>query len=121
WDTHDNGHSRLEKLKQSIDGPISQLELDLEKRGMLDRTLIALASEFSRDPLIEGKPEKPVRGQSDTPPKMNDVKHYGMHAHLTSAGSVLMFGGGIKKGFAYGKTADEYPCTTVEKPVIMSD
>ena len=121
WDTHDNGHTRLEKLKQTIDGPISQLVLDLEKRGMLDRTLIVLASEFSRDPLIEGKPDKPVRSQSDTPPKMNDPKHYGMHAHLTSAGSVLMFGGGIKKGFAYGKTAEDYPCTTVENPVELRD
>ena len=28
-----------------------------------------------------------------------------------------MFGGGIKKGFAYGKTADERPCKTIENPV----
>ena len=121
WDTHDNGHSRMEKLKQTIDAPIAQLVLDLEKKGLLDRTLIVLASEFSRDPLIEGKPEKPVKSQSDTPPKMMDEKHYGMHAHLTSAGSVLFFGGGIKKGALYGKTADEYPATTVEKPVNMAD
>jgi hypothetical protein len=26
-------------------------------------------------------------------------------------------GGGVKKGFVYGKTADERPCGTVEKPV----
>ena len=121
WDTHDNGHSRMEKLKQTIDGPIAQLVLDLEKRGMLDRTLIVLASEFSRDPLIEGKPDKPVKNQVNTPPKMTEEKHYGMHAHLTSAGSVLFFGGGIKKGAVYGKTAEDYPCTTIEKPVVMSD
>jgi len=121
WDTHDNGHKRLAQLKQSIDGPISQLVLDLERRGLLERTLIVLASEFSRDPLIEGKPDKPVRNQVVTPAKMTEEKHYGMHAHLTSAGSVLMFGGGIKKGMAYGKTADEHPATTIEKPVIMQD
>jgi hypothetical protein len=28
-----------------------------------------------------------------------------------------MFGGGIKKGFVYGKTADERPCKTIENPV----
>jgi hypothetical protein len=121
WDTHDSGHKRLADLKKTIDGPIAQLVLDLEKRGLLNRTLIVLASEFSRDPLIEGKPDKPVKNQVDTPAKMTQEKHYGMHAHLTSAGSVLMFGGGIKKGVAYGKTADEYPATTVEKPVELPD
>ncbi len=121
WDTHDSGHKRLADLKKTIDGPIAQLVLDLEKRGLLNRTLIVLASEFSRDPLIEGKPEKPVPNQVATPAKMTEEKHYGMHAHLTSAGSVLLFGGGIKKGAVYGKTADDYPCTTVDKPVVMSD
>jgi hypothetical protein len=28
-----------------------------------------------------------------------------------------MFGGGIKKGNAYGRTADERPCKTIEKPI----
>jgi hypothetical protein len=32
-----------------------------------------------------------------------------------------MFGGGVKKGFLYGKTADERPCITVENPVVMED
>jgi hypothetical protein len=32
-----------------IDRPIAQLILDLEARGLLDRTLVVLASEFSRD------------------------------------------------------------------------
>jgi hypothetical protein len=30
---------------------------------------------------------------------------------------MLLFGGGIKKGFVYGKTADERPCKTIEKPI----
>src|SRR5439155_19608077 len=47
WDTHDNGHTRLVELKRQIDAPIAQLVLDLEQRGLLDRTLIILASEFS--------------------------------------------------------------------------
>jgi len=121
WDTHDNGHKRLADMKKSIDMPIAQLVRDLEERKLLDRTLIVLASEFSRDPLVEGKPDKPVQSQVDTPAKMTHEKHYGMHAHLTSAGSVLLFGGGIKKGCLYGKTADEHPCTTIEKPVEIPD
>jgi hypothetical protein len=40
-----------------------------------------------------------------------------MHRHFTGAGSVLMFGGGVKKGYVYGRTADERPCTTIEKPM----
>ena len=30
-----------------------------------------------------------------------------------------MFGGGIKKGYVYGKTADERPCKTVDKPIVI--
>ncbi len=32
-----------------------------------------------------------------------------------------MFGGGVKKGYVYGKTADERPCTTIEKPMPVED
>ncbi len=121
WDTHDNGHTRLAKLKSEIDAPIAQLVLDLERRGLLDRTLIVLASEFSRDCLLEGKPEKPVGNQVDQPAVLKELKHYGMHRHFTGASSVLMFGGGAKSGFLYGKTADERPCTTIENPINVMD
>ena len=63
WDTHENGHTRLAALKKDIDQPLAQLILDLEERGLLNRTLIVLATEFSRDMLVEGKPDKEVRGQ----------------------------------------------------------
>ena len=55
------------------------------------------------------------------PDKVEDPKHYGMHRHFTDAGCVLLFGGGIKRGFVYGKTADERPCTTIESPVPLED
>lgn len=121
WDTHDNGHTRLAKLKSEIDAPIAQLVLDLEQRGLLDRTLIVLASEFSRDCLLEGKPEKPVGNQVEQPAVLNELKHYGMHRHFTGASSVLMFGGGVKRGFLYGKTAPQRPCTTIENPINVTD
>ncbi len=121
WDTHDNGHTRLAKLKSEIDAPIAQLVLDLERRGLLDRTLIVLASEFSRDCLLEGKPEKPVGNQVEQPAILKELKHYNMHRHFNGASSVLMFGGGVKRGFLYGKTADERPCTTVENPINVMD
>ncbi|MDB6123156.1 MAG: hypothetical protein JWQ71_2149 [Pedosphaera sp.] len=121
WDTHENGHTRLVDLKKAIDAPIAQLVLDLEKRGLLDRTLIVLASEFSRDMMMEGKPENLVKNQVVVPDVINDMKYYGMHRHFTDAGSVLMFGGGLKKGFLYGKTADERPCKTIENRVVIED
>jgi len=80
-----------------------------------------LASEFSRDAITEGKVGKEVRDQANMPDVMQAPVHYGMHRHFTAAGSVLLFGGGIKRGFVYGKTADERPCTTIESPVPLED
>ena len=121
WDTHENGHARLVEMKRAIDAPIAQLVLDLEARGLLDRTLIVLASEFSRDALVEGKPGNEVKGQVAQPDIIEDLKFYGMHRHFTDAGSVLCFGGGLKKGFLWGKTADERPCKTIENRVVIED
>jgi hypothetical protein len=121
WDTHDNGHSRLIEMKRQIDAPIAQLVRDLEARGLLDRTLIVVASEFSRDMMTEGKPGNKVKDQVIVPDVISEPKYYGMHRHFTDAGSVLLFGGGVKKGLLYGKTADERPCKTIEKPVVIED
>jgi hypothetical protein len=121
WDTHENGHTRMVDLKKSIDAPIAQLVLDLEERGLLNRTLIVLASEFSRDMLIEGRPDNKVKDQVAVPEVITELKHYGMHRHFTDAGSVLMFGGGVKRGYLHGVTADERPCKTLEKRVVIED
>lgn len=121
WDTHENGHTRLVDMKKQIDAPVAQLVLDLEERGLLNRTLIVLASEFSRDLITEGKPEKTLQNQVDVPDRIQELKHYGMHRHFTDAGCVLLFGGGMKRGFLYGRTADERPVKTIEKPVHIED
>ena len=124
WDTHNTGHARTADMKRQIDRPVAQLVRDLEARGLLDRTLIILAREFSRDAMLEGAAAKPAPEGADTkklPEKMSEMKHYGMHRHFTGAGSVLMFGGGIKRGQVYGKTADERPCTTIENPVSIGN
>ena len=121
WDTHDNGNTRMVDMKRQIDAPVSQLIRDLEQRGLLDRTLIVLASEFSRDMLTEGKPDQKVKDQVTVPDTLTEMKHYGMHRHFTDAGSVLLFGGGVKRGSVYGKTADERPCKTIENPVVIED
>lgn len=121
WDTHENGHTRAADMKKQIDGPVTQLIKDLDQSGRLDRTLIFLASEFSRDMMVEGRPGKTVKEQVDQPDILQEMKHYGMHRHFTDGCSILMFGGGIRKGFVYGKTADERPCKTIEKPIHIQD
>ncbi len=121
WDTHENGHTRAVGMKQEIDAPVAQLVRDLEARGLLNRTLIVLASEFSRDLITEGRPDKTVKNQVQVPDRIEDMKFYGMHRHFTAAGSVLLFGGGVKKGHLYGRTADERPVKTIENPVRIPD
>ena len=121
WDTHENGHTRVANMKQMIDAPIAQLVLDLEERGLLDRTLVVVASEFSRDMMVEGKPDQTVKDQVVVPDVINDPKFYGMHRHFTAAGNVLLFGGGMKRGYVHGVTADERPCRTIKDPVVLED
>jgi hypothetical protein len=121
WDTHENGHKRTIGMKETIDAPVAQLILELEERGLLDRTLVVLASEFGRDMMTEGKPGATVKDQVKQPDIMTEPKHYGMHRHFTEACSVLMFGGGAPKGKLYGRTADERPCGIVENPVTIED
>jgi hypothetical protein len=121
WDTHEHGHEKVVNMKKAIDGAISQLVLDLEERGLLDRTLIVLASEFSRDMMQEGQARPAGEGPGAGSDKLESLTHYGMHRHFTDAGCVLMFGGGIKKGHLHGVTADERPCKTIKDRVVIED
>ncbi len=122
WDTHANGHEVMERMHREIDSPIARLILDLEERKLLDRTLVVIASEFSRDAMIEGVPGSSAKDQStaksDT---LEETKHYGLHRHFTGGTSVVMFGGGMKRGFIYGSTADERPLIATSNPVSISD
>lgn len=122
WDTHEKGHETAARMKQEIDRPIATLIRELEERGMLDRTLVVIASEFSRDMMIEGVPGSDARDQSraksDT---LEEMTHYGLHRHFTGGSSVVMFGGGMKKGHVHGATADERPLVAIEDPVTITD
>jgi uncharacterized protein (DUF1501 family) len=122
WDTHKDGHSTLAGLHKEIDLPIATLVKDLEERGLLDRTLIIIASEFSRDALIEGRPGSTAGDQATFKvDKLEEEKHYGLHRHFTGGTSVMMFGGGVKKGHVHGQTADERPLVATKDPVTVMD
>jgi hypothetical protein len=122
WDTHENGHSTARRMKQEIDRPIAQLIIDLETRGLLDRTLVVLATEFSRDMMIEGVPGSNARDQSRARSEtMQQPIHYGLHRHFTGSGSALLFGGGMRRGFLYGETAPERPLLVTRNPISIRD
>jgi hypothetical protein len=122
WDTHANGYTTLKQMKEQIDRPIAQLILDLESRGLLDRTLVILASEFSRDMLIEGRPGSTAQDQAtEKVDTLQELKHYGQHRHFTGGSCVVMWGGGMKKGLLYGETAAERPFLATKNPISVTD
>ena len=122
WDTHERGHETLVRMHREIDRPIATLIRDLENRGLLGRTLVVLASEFSRDMITEGQPGSTAADQARSPKDfLQKPEHYGQHRHFTGGSSVVLFGGGVKRGFVYGKTAAERPCVAIEHPVSVTD
>jgi len=125
FDTHDDGAVRLAELKKQIDGPIAQLIRDLDDRGLLERTMVVVATEFGRT--IANQPKAGIEPigfaerQTGEDLVIENEKMYGFHGHFSSANSLLFFGGGFQRGLVYGRTADEHPMVAVEKPVSLTD
>ena len=125
FDTHEDGRRRLVEMKKQIDGPIAQLIRDLHDRGLLERTLVVVASEFGRT--IANQPKAGVEPigfaekQSGDDLVIETEKMYGFHGHFSSANCMLFFGGGFKPGLVYGRTADRHPMLPIENPVTVSD
>jgi hypothetical protein len=72
--------------------------------------------------IIEGVPGSTARDQSRAKTDvLKEMKHYGLHRHFTGSSSVLMFGGGIKKGNLYGESASERPCLATKDPISVED
>jgi hypothetical protein len=72
--------------------------------------------------MIEGVPGSKARDQSRAKTDvLKEMKHYGLHRHFTGAGSVVLFGGGMRRGFLYGETAAERPCVVTKNPVTIPD
>ena len=125
FDTHEDGKVRLAEMKKQIDGPIAQLIRDLAQRGLLERTLVVVASEFGRT--IANQPKAGVEPigfaeqQSGDELIIETEKMYGFHGHFSSANCMLFFGGGFKLGLVYGRTADRHPMVPIENPVTVTD
>lgn len=125
FDMHEFGAGRMVEMKKQIDRPIARLIRDLDERGLLDRTLVVIATEFGRT--IASQPAAGVEpdGASETHTgEKLIIEHegmYGFHGHFSSVNGMLMFGGGARRGIAYGRTADRHPMTAVENPVSLTD
>ncbi|MBV9864801.1 MAG: DUF1501 domain-containing protein [Abitibacteriaceae bacterium] len=125
FDMHENGQSRMVTMKQYIDRPIARLIKDLDERGLLERTLVVVMTEFGRTIANQPAAGTEAFGFAERANGENLIvdneKMYGFHGHFSSCNSMLFFGGGFKKGFAYGKTADVHPMLPVENPVRLED
>jgi len=99
WDTHNEGQQKQHLLIQEMDTALSALIIDLEKHRLLDRTLIALGTEFGRPAEFDGG---------------------GGRGHQATTFSLMLAGGGLKHCGAYGVT-DELSKKIVENPVSIPD
>ncbi len=107
WDTHANHNERHPKLCQDGDQAAAALITDLKQRGLLDDTLVIWGGEFGRTPYAEVR--KDAKGNEQV----------GRDHHAT-AFSMLLAGGGVKGGVAYG-TSDEFGMNVAEKGVHVHD
>jgi len=122
---HESGQRRMREMKRQIDKPIAQLIRDLDQRGLLDRTLVAIGTEFGRtiasDPAAGKEQEGFAERNTCFSLIIDNEKMYGFHGHFSSCNSMLFFGGGFKRGYVHGKTNPEHPMLAVENPAQLID
>jgi uncharacterized protein (DUF1501 family) len=83
WDHHVNVRGGIEKDLPQFDKAYASLIRDLDRRGMLDSTLVMVTTEFGRTPKIN--------------------KDAGRD-HWPRVFSIVLAGGGIKRGAVYGSS-----------------
>src|SRR5882672_6828662 len=125
FDMHESGQRRMIEMKRQIDRPIAQLIKDLDERGLLERTLVMISTEFGRTiasaPAAGQEPDGFAERHTGEKLIIESEKMYGFHGHFSSGNALMFFGGGFKKGFVYGKTGDRHPMLPVENPVRLED
>lgn len=100
WDTHRqtfDAHSK--RLQPTLDNTLSALIGDLADRGMLDKTMVYCAGEFGRTPKVN----------KDTG-----------RDHWARSMSVVLAGGGFKRGYAHGST-DAQGMAPASDPCLPDD
>jgi uncharacterized protein (DUF1501 family) len=99
WDTHQDNFTRVPQRTAILDRAMSALIQDLSSRGLLEETLVVLATEFGRTPKIN---------------QNNGRDHY------PKAFSCLLAGGGIRGGSVIGRT-DAKGANVVSNAVSIPD
>jgi hypothetical protein len=99
WDMHARIRDGITTTLPSFDQAFTALVSDLERRGLLDSTLVMVSSEFGRTPKIN--------------------KDAGRD-HWPKVFSVVLAGGGAKKGFVYG-SSDAIAAEPQDDPLTVED
>lgn len=99
WDHHSKNDEGMRRECLRVDRPIAGLLTDLDRRGLLDDTLVVWGSEFGRTPTAEN----------------GDGRN-----HHPQAFSVWMAGGGVRGGVITGST-DDFGFHPAESPMHMHD
>lgn len=99
WDTHRHGQAGQHFLIEDLDQSLSALVEDLHLRGLLDETLIVVATEFGRPPDFDGQ---------------------GGRGHQSETFSAALFGGGLRTGQVIGAT-DDFGRKVAERPISIPD
>ncbi len=103
WDTHWDHFPRMKnELLPGLDRTFSGLLMDLDRRGLLDETLVVLLSEHGRTPRIQSN----VQG--------------GGRDHWSRCYSAVLAGGGIARGRVIGRS-DKIASDPVERRVSPKD
>jgi hypothetical protein len=101
WDTHFDNFTAVKARCAEFDQAYAALIGDLAGRGLLEKTLVVVGTEFGRTPEIQ--PQN--RGGRD---------------HHPAAFSCLLAGGGVKGGFKFGET-DGRGSRVRQNPVQIPD
>jgi len=85
WDTHGSNFASLKgRLLPQLDAACSSLVADLQERGLLERTILAVFGDFGRTPKI-------------------NASNAGRD-HWNYCYSLMLMGGGFKQGLVYGSS-----------------
>jgi uncharacterized protein (DUF1501 family) len=104
WDAHGNLPREHPEQCRMTDQPSAALVLDLERRGLLDETLVIWGGEFGRTAYCQGAYNENTYGRD----------------HHPRCFTMWMAGGGIRPGTVYGET-DDYGYNVVRDPVDVHD
>jgi hypothetical protein len=99
WDQHSDLRRDHTSNAAEVDRPIAALLKDLKVRGMLEETLVVIGGEFGRTPCAQG----------------DDGRDHNPHGF-----TLLLAGGGLKRGLKHGAT-DDYGYYAVDKKVHLHD